>query len=116
MDLYKSPLNKGKLENSTHEFSKNNPLCGDEIAIQLFVKNNIIDDVKFQGNGCAISMAAASMITEKIKNMNLNEVKSLNKDDILEMIKIPLSPVRLKCALLSLDVVKGALENESKSI
>ena len=82
----------------------------------MFVKNNIIDDVKFQGNGCAISMAAASMITEKIKNMNLNEVKSLNKDDILEMIKIPLSPVRLKCALLSLDVVKGALENESKSI
>ena len=113
LDLYKHPLNKGELKNPTHEYTKNNPLCGDEITMQLLITENKIKDVKFSGNACAISMAAASMLTEKIKHMSVDDVKKLNKDDILDLIKIPLSSVRLKCALLSLDVVKGALENES---
>ena len=109
--LYKNPLNKGIIENPSHEFMKNNPLCGDEIKIQLVIKNNKIENLKFDGIGCAISMASASLLTEKLKNLTIEEAKNINKDDILELIKIPLSPVRIKCALLSLDVLRGALEN-----
>tara|TARA_Y100000310_G_C20667885_1_gene808624 strand:+ start:535 stop:897 length:363 start_codon:yes stop_codon:yes gene_type:complete len=111
IDLYKNPRNKGQLENPTHENSRNNPLCGDEITIQLIVNNNKIEDIKFSGEGCAISQASASLLTDKIKNMTIEDVKNLNKDDILEMLHIPISPGRLKCAVLSLDTIKGALEN-----
>ena len=111
LDLYKNPRNKGVIENPTHENIKNNPICGDEIKIQIKIEDNIISEVKFSGNGCAISQASASLLTDKIKNMNIQEVKNLNKDDILEMLHIPISPGRLKCALLSLDTIKGALEN-----
>ncbi|MEK6914044.1 MAG: Fe-S cluster assembly sulfur transfer protein SufU [Nanoarchaeota archaeon] len=111
LDLYKNPRNKGILENPTHENFKNNPLCGDEIKVQLKVENNIVNEVKFNGNGCAISQASASLLTDKIKNMNTEEIKNLNKDDILEILHIPISPGRLKCALLSLETIKGALKN-----
>ena len=112
LDLYKNPHNKGDLENPTHEFLKNNPLCGDEIKIQLKIKNNKIIDVKFEGVGCVISMVSTSMLTDKIKNMEVESAKKLTKEDILEMIHIPISSVRLKCALLSLDTLRGALKNE----
>ena len=111
LDLYKNPHNKGILENFTHEFSKNNPLCGDEIKIQLTIKNNKIIDVKFEGVGCVISMASTSMLTDKLKDMEVESAKKLTKEDILEMIHIPISSVRLKCALLSLDTLNGALKN-----
>ena len=111
LDLYKNPHNKGILKNFTHEFSKNNPLCGDEIKIQLTIKNNKIMDVKFEGIGCVISMASTSMLTDKIKDMKVESAKKLTKEDLLEMIHIPISSVRLKCALLSLDTLNGALKN-----
>jgi len=112
LDLYKNPHNKGNLENPTNESSNINPLCGDEITIQLNIEDNKIQGVKYHGQGCAISQASASLVTDKIKNMTIEDVKTLNKDDILEMLHIPISPGRLKCALLSLDTVKGALKNE----
>jgi len=111
LDLYKNPRNKGTLDYPTHENSRNNPLCGDEITIQIIINDNKITDVKFNGQGCAISMASTSMLTDKIKNMDIEMVKELTKDDVLEMLHIPISPVRLKCALLSLDTLRGALEN-----
>ena len=101
---------KGMLEDSTHSDSKNNPLCGDEMSIQLIMNDEKVKDVKFMGEGCAISIASASMLTDKIKGMNAEEIKNLNKDDIIEMLHIPISTARLKCALLSLETVKGALE------
>lgn len=116
LDLYKNPLNKGILENPTHEFFKNNPLCGDEIKIQLIIENDKIKEIKFNGTGCAISQASASLLTEKIKRMSIENIKNLNKDDILEMLHIPISQPRLKCALLSLDVLRGALEDEIKKV
>ena len=109
LDLYKNPVNKGNLENPTHQNSRNNPLCGDEIKIQLIINDNKITDAKFQGQGCAISQASASLLTDKIKNMSLNDINNLNKDDILGLLKIPISPARMKCALLILDTLKGAL-------
>mgnify|MGYP001563982932 CR=1 FL=1 len=111
LDLYKNPHNKGILENFTHESFKNNPLCGDEIKIQLKIKNNKIIDVKFEGVGCVISMASTSMLTDKIKNLSAKEIKKISKDDVLKMLHISISPARLNCALLPLDAIKGALEN-----
>ena len=115
IDLYKNPRNKGTIENPTHEFFNTNPLCGDEITLQLQIEDNKISDVKFDGVGCSISQASASMLTDKIKNLSIEEVKNLNKDDILEMLHIPISPARLKCALLSLDTLRGALESKNGS-
>ena len=111
LDLYKNPHNKGNLKNPTYEFSKNNPICGDEIKIQILAKNNKIADIKFCGQVCVISQASASLLTDKIKNLSINKIKKLNKEHILEMLKIPISYTRIKCALLPLEAVRGALEN-----
>jgi nitrogen fixation protein NifU and related proteins len=84
-----------------------NPLCGDIIEMQLELdKNNLVKDVKFNGQGCAISQASASMLTEIVKGKNLDEVRGISKEDILSLIGGQLSAVRLKCALLSLKVLK----------
>ena len=82
----------------------------DEITIQLITDNKKIEDVKFDGIGCAISQASASMLTDKIKGMSIENIKKINKYDVLGMLHIPISSGRLKCALLSLDTLKGALE------
>jgi|SRR3989344_7570251 len=111
LDLYKNPSNKGNLENPTHEFVKSNPLCGDEIRIQLIIKNKKVTNVKFDGEGCAISQASASLLTDKIKNLSMNEIKKFSKKEILDLLKIPISYTRIKCALLPLDAIKEALEN-----
>ncbi|MEK6871961.1 MAG: Fe-S cluster assembly sulfur transfer protein SufU [Nanoarchaeota archaeon] len=116
LDLYKHPLNKGVIEHPTHAFKKNNPFCGDEIQLQLVIEGGKIVDVKFNGVGCAISMASASLLTEKIKNMNAREAQHLNKNDILELLQIDLSSVRLKCALLCLDVLRGALGEKKQNV
>lgn len=110
LDLYKNPHNYGKIENPTLTIKQANPLCGDEITLYLEIKGNKIFDVKFLGKGCAISIAGASLITDKIKGMTINEVKELSKEDLLDLLAIPISPARIKCALLSLEAVKGAIK------
>jgi len=107
LDLWKNPRNFGTLNNATHKHKELNPLCGDEIEL---IKNNTIEQVKFNGHGCAISMASASLLTEMIKNKSLNEIKELKNEDLLKQLGIEISPVRLKCALISLDALKGAIK------
>jgi nitrogen fixation NifU-like protein len=108
LDHYRHPRNKGRLEHPTHSHEEQNPLCGDVIRIDLHVTDdNVIDQVGFEGQGCAISQAAASMLTEMIQGKTLDEVKQLGKEDILEALGIEVGPVRLKCALLSLKVLKA---------
>jgi nitrogen fixation protein NifU and related proteins len=110
LDHYRHPRHKGRLEHPTHSFQDENPLCGDNIRIDLHVdENDVIDDVRFDGHGCSISLASASMLAERLKGMPLEEAKKLSKEDILEALGIELGPVRLKCALLSLKVLKGAI-------
>lgn len=109
LDHYKNPRNFGKIMNATVHHHEYNPLCGDEVEIFLVIEDNKVIDVKINGHGCAISQASASMLSEKIKGKRLEELKKLTKEDILEMLGIPLSPVRLKCALLSLDTFKNAV-------
>lgn len=108
LDHYRNPRNAGTLEDATHTHEENNPLCGDVIRIDLHVNaDNVIDKVAFQGKGCAISQASASMLTEMIEGKTLDEAKQIGKEDILEALGIPIGPTRLKCALLSLKVLKA---------
>jgi nitrogen fixation NifU-like protein len=110
LDHYRNPRNKGRLENPTHSHEENNPLCGDVIHIDLHVNGeNVIDQVRFDGQGCAISQASASMLTEMLQGKTLDEAKELSKEDILEALGIEIGPVRLKCALLSLKVLKAGV-------
>ena len=110
LDHYKNPRNFGKMENASIHHHEYNPLCGDEIDFYLIIDNNKkIVDVKFNGHGCAISQASASMLSENIKGKSIEEIEKLTKNDILEMLSIPISPVRLKCALLSLDTLKNSV-------
>lgn len=83
-----------------------NPLCGDVVEMHVKVKDGVIEDIKFRGKGCAISQASASMLTERVRGMRLEDVKGIDRQKILDMLGIELSPVRLKCALLSLKVLK----------
>ena len=110
IEHYKNPYHKGQIENSDFAFEDENPLCGDHIHIDLVVdENNNVIDAKFDGQGCAISIASADLLMEKVIGQKIDDLKKLNKQDILDLLGIELSPVRLKCALLSLKVLKAAV-------
>jgi nitrogen fixation protein NifU and related proteins len=110
LDHYRHPRNTGTLEHASHSHEDYNPLCGDKIRIDLHVNaDNIVDEIVFSGKGCAISQASASMLTEMIKGKSLEEAKKIGKEDILEALGIEIGPVRLKCALLSLKVLKAGV-------
>jgi nitrogen fixation NifU-like protein len=111
LDHYKNPRGHGALEPHHAHAEGQNPLCGDEVSI--FVRfgddGETIDDIGFEGRGCAISQAATSMLTEMVKGRKAGEVAALPKEELLEEIGIPLTPIRLKCAILGLGVLKVAL-------
>jgi nitrogen fixation NifU-like protein len=111
LDHYKHPRNYGAIEGPDAEAEGMNPLCGDEVSIQITFGDDgeTIDDVKFSGRGCAISVAATSMLTELIKGRTASEVAALPKENLLGEIGAPLTPVRLKCAILGLSTLKLAL-------
>jgi len=110
IDRYKNPHFRGSLEPHDISFEDDNPLCGDHIKIDLRVdENNRVSEVAFDGHGCAISQASADLLAESVLGKSLDEVKQINKQDILDMLGIELGPVRLKCALLSLKVLKAGV-------
>ena len=109
LDHYRNPRHYGHLDHPTLTYHDTNPFCGDEITLELQIEDDRVVDVAFNGKGCAISQASASMMTEEILGKSLEELKSWNKDDVLEMVGIPLGPVRVKCALLPLKVLKAAV-------
>jgi nitrogen fixation NifU-like protein len=109
LDHNKNPRNRGTLDPADYSFEDVNPLCGDEVRIDLRVNDDTVTDVKFTGRGCAISQASASMLTEMVAGRPLDEVKAITKDDLLEELGVTLSPARLKCALLSLKVLKAGI-------
>jgi nitrogen fixation protein NifU and related proteins len=110
IEHYKNPAHRGKLDPHDISFADNNPLCGDHIQIDLRVDaNGVVTEAMFDGHGCAISQASADLLMETILGKPLEDVKKLNKQDVLEMLGIDLGPVRLKCALLSLKVLKAGV-------
>lgn len=110
IDHYKNPLHKGRIEKSDYAFEDENPLCGDHIQIELKVDvDQKVVDAKFEGQGCAISISAADLLLDSIIGKSVEDLKRLSKKDILDLLGIELSPVRLKCALLSLKVLKAAV-------
>jgi len=112
LDHYKHPRNKGPLPGASLNAKDSNPLCGDEVVLHLKVDGSQrISEVRFEGQGCAISQASASMLTTIVKGVTIPEAEALERDAILKELGIPLSAVRLKCALLSLHVLKLALRN-----
>ncbi|MCB9100113.1 MAG: SUF system NifU family Fe-S cluster assembly protein [Anaerolineales bacterium] len=116
LDHYRNPRNAGTLDDATHSHQENNPLCGDVVRIDLHVnENNVIDEVAFKGRGCAISQASASMLTEMIKGKTVDEAKAVGKEQILEALGIQIGPTRLKCALLSLKVLKAGVYGLSEA-
>ena len=110
IDRYKNPQYRGILEPNDITFEDDNPLCGDHIRIDLRVdRDGRVVEVAFDGHGCAISQASADLLIESVLGKTLDEVKRLNKQDVLDMLGIELGPVRLKCALLSLKVLKAGV-------
>lgn len=110
IEHYKNPSYRGHLEPHDIQFADNNPLCGDhiEVTVQLDKEGNV-SDARFDGHGCAISQASADLLIESIIGKPVEEVKALKKDHILDLLGIDLGPVRLKCALLSLKVLKAGV-------
>lgn len=107
----KYPHNFGTLETPSISREEHNPLCGDRVRLDLQIADGVITDVRFSGRGCAISQASASLLTDELVGMSVDTAKTYSKDDLLDLIGIPLSknPVRLKCALLSLKALKAGL-------
>jgi nitrogen fixation protein NifU and related proteins len=111
LDHYKNPRGHGVMEDADADAEGMNPLCGDEVTIYVRFgeDSDTIDEVKFSGRGCAISQAATSMLTEMVQGKKASDVAVLDKDELLEEIGIPLTPIRLKCAMLGLTTLKVAL-------
>jgi nitrogen fixation protein NifU and related proteins len=110
VDRYKHPLKRGLLEPHDISYEDENPLCGDRLRIDLRVDTSgKITEAAFSGDGCAISQASADLLTESIVGKTLEDIRGLGKEDILELLGIELSPIRLKCALLSLKVLKAGV-------
>lgn len=110
IDYSRNPVNYGKIEDHDVTFHDSNPLCGDSIDIDMKIDNDKISDIKFHGKGCAICMACSSVLTEIAKGKNIDEVRNISKNDVLGELGLEhLQAVRIKCALLSLKVLKSAL-------
>lgn len=110
IERYKHPQHRGTLDPHDISYEDDNPLCGDRIRIDLRVdENEIVTEAAFSGQGCSISQASADLLVEHIIGRRLDEVRALTKEDVLDMLGIQLGPVRLKCALLSLKVVKAGV-------
>lgn len=109
-DAYRDPQHRGEIADATHRYEDENPLCGDTLTIELQVVDGRITVAKFHGRGCAISQAAAELLLDRIEGQPVSTAHDLGREDVLEELGIPdISPARLKCALLSLKVLKGAL-------
>lgn len=113
LDHYKRPRNFGRLDPHDLEAHEHNPLCGDELGVHIKVQDGRIADLRFHGKGCAISQASASLASEELKGMPLEQVGKLDADWVFEVLGIDVTPARRKCALLGLKAVRGAVTGDN---
>jgi nitrogen fixation protein NifU and related proteins len=113
LDHYKNPRNFGTLDPHDRDFHDHNPLCGDELGVHLRLEDGRIEDLRFHGQGCAISQAAASIASEELIGMALEEAAALPADWIIDLLGIEITPARRKCALLALKVMRGAASGDA---
>lgn len=106
---YEHPYNKRKMEKSDADFKEDNPLCGDVLIMHIKIDNGRISDISFEGNGCAISQAAASILTDHVKGMKIQDVKKIDYEKIKELIGIDPGPARMNCATLAIKTLDGAI-------
>jgi nitrogen fixation NifU-like protein len=106
---YEHPHNRGQIAKPSVSFHEYNPTCGDDLTMYLKIKDNKIEEIKFEGKGCAISMASASMLTDEVKHKAIPDIEKMGFKEIVEMLGIDPGPARLKCATLSLKALKEAL-------
>lgn len=109
LDHYHHPRNFGELPDADRRAEATNPSCGDRLAMALRIRDGRIGDIRFSGAGCAISLASASLLTEAVKGKSVEEALAVSPDQVLALLRIPLSPGRLKCGILSLETLKKAL-------
>jgi len=110
LEHYRRPHNFGVIEDASASFEGSNPLCGDRITMQVRVADGKLEAIGFTGRGCAISQASASLLTDEIKGKQVAEANALGTENVLDMLGIEISPARMKCAMLSLETLHGALE------
>jgi len=109
LEHYRNPHNKGVLDPHDLHFADSNPTCGDEMSMTLRVADDRISDVAFDGRGCAISQASASILTDELRGMTTDQVREMDPRMVLDALGVPIGPARLKCALLSYKVLQGAV-------
>lgn len=114
LDHSKNPRNKHALSHADVDHRGVNPLCGDDIRVMLKISHGKVTEAAFEGNGCAISQASASMLTEKLVGMNIDDVRKLTNKDVFDMLGIEVSAARVKCALLSLKVLEDGLKKKEE--
>jgi len=112
LDHYRHPRNQKKLSVFTHRMHDTNPLCGDRVTVYLLIKDGIIVDCAFEGSGCAISQASTSILTEYLRGKSRTALIALGQKEIVELLGIPIGPVRLKCAMLGLRAMQKSLQEE----
>lgn len=112
LDHYQNPRNYKKIQKPTAEIHVSNPLCGDKLTFQIIEKDGLIDQIGFSGEGCAISTAAASMVSEYVLGKTVEQIRTLTKDDVLGLVGITLTPNRMKCALLSWEGIRKVVNRE----
>jgi nitrogen fixation NifU-like protein len=109
LDHFKNPRHLGTLSGPTISLDDANPLCGDKLALDLLIEDNRVKDITFSGSGCAISQAAMSMLTEEAYTKTLDDVEKISKEQIYQLLGVPISPARVKCALLGYTLLKKAI-------
>jgi nitrogen fixation NifU-like protein len=114
MDIFKNPHNRGKLPLPSVSVSKKNPMCGDELTLELDIKNGTVRDAKFEGSACSVSIISSSILTDYLIGKKVEEVKKLTKEDLLKLIKLNLTTSRVACATLILSALQEGLKSYEK--
>jgi len=109
---YTSPCNFGRLEEPTHQHHIDNPVCGDALDVELRVQDDVVTDIAFSGEGCAISMAAASLLTEDVKGQSLDAIRAWEEADMFALLEVPITYTRRKCALLCYTALQQVIEEQ----